>query len=65
MSFVTGLKNYQNITPADFLIVADYKEFSADTAAKCYVYLRRQPADIHRVKLSTQQVDYLIEEHLP
>lgn len=65
VSFVTGMKNYQGIQPGDFLIVADYKEFSADTAAKCYVYLRRQPADIHRVKLSTQQVDYLIEEHLP
>ena len=64
-SFVTGMKNYQSMQPSDFLIVADYLEFSADTAAKCNVYLRRQPAGIQRVRLNATQVDYLIEEQQP
>ena len=65
VSFVTGMKNYQAIEPNDFLIVADYEEFSGDTASKCNIYLRKQPADIQRVRLATEQVDYLIEETQP
>jgi hypothetical protein len=63
VSFVTGLKNYQNITPADFLIVADYKELSRDSNNLCNVYLRKQPLDIRRVELQQEQVEFLIEEH--
>ena len=60
--FVAGMKNYHNLTPADFLIVADYNELKDDTSAKCNVYLRQHPDGIQRVRLETEQVDYLIEE---
>ncbi len=63
VSFVTGMKNYQTLQPSDFLIVADYNELTADTTARCNVYLRQQPDGIQRVKMATEQVDYLIEEH--
>lgn len=63
VSFVTGMKNYQSISASDFLIVADYKEFSLTPEARCNVYLRRQPLGIQRVRLGQEQVDYLIEEH--
>lgn len=65
VSFVTGMKNYQTIQPSDFLIVADYHEFSISSSSKCNVYLRQQPASIQRVKLEANQVDYLIEESEP
>ena len=62
VSFVTGVKNYQSISAADFLIVADYNELSADSTTQCNVYLRRQPSGIQRVRLEADRVDYLIEE---
>ncbi len=65
VSFVTGMKNYQTMTPSDFLIVADYNELKADSTAKCNIYLRRQPEGVQRVRLETDQVDYLIEEQQP
>ena len=65
VSFVTGMKNYQTMTSNDFLIVADYNELKTDSAAKCNIYLRRQPEGIQRIKMETNQVDYLIEEAQP
>ncbi|MCR4602186.1 MAG: YbbR-like domain-containing protein [Prevotella sp.] len=65
VSFVTGMKNYQHMSPNDFLIVADYNELNADTSAQCNVYLRLQPTNIQRVRLATDKVDYLIEELQP
>lgn len=64
VSFVTGMKNYQNMSASDFLIIADYNEIETAPSSLCNVYLRRQPEGIQRVKLEKQQVDYLIEEHL-
>ena len=61
VSFVTGMKSYQHMTAADFLIVADYNELGNDSSAQCNVYLRQQPADIQRVRLERNKVDYLIE----
>ena len=63
VSFVTGMKNYQTMTAADFLIVADYNEIASDSSTQCNVYLRKQPDGIQRVEMEMQQVDYLIEEH--
>ena len=60
--FVTGMKRYQQLSPADFLVVADYEEFSRSQSPKCNIYLRRSPSNISRAKLDVQQVDYLIEE---
>ena len=62
VQFVTGMKQYQQLTPSDFLVVADYNEFSKSNSPKCNIYLRRSPVGISRVKLDLQQVDYLIEE---
>lgn len=65
VSFTTGMKNYQHISASDFLIVADYDEISASDGTQCNIYLRRQPDGIQRVRMATQHVDYLIEEHNP
>ncbi len=60
--FVTGMKRYQQLSANDFLVVADYDEFSKSQSPKCNISLRRLPSNISRVKLDVQQVDYLIEE---
>lgn len=58
---VTGMKNSRMMTAEDFEIVADYNQFSTDSAAQCDVFIRRQPASIKRIQIERQQVDYLIE----
>jgi hypothetical protein len=65
VNFTTGMKNYQHISAKDFLIVADYNELSTAMGTQCNIYLRRQPDGIQRVRMATQRVDYLIEEHEP
>lgn len=60
--FVTGMKNYRKITPQDFLVVADYNEFSKDPSGKCAITLRQKPEGITRASLANTKVDYLIEE---
>ena len=65
VKFVTGMKNYQTLTPKDFLVIADYNEIVKNQSPKCNIYLRRQPEGIMRARLETQQVDYLIEERQP
>ena len=60
VKFVTGMKTYQMLTPADFTVIADYNEFK--DRPKCTIYLKKSPKDVSRAALETQQVDYLIEE---
>ncbi|MCR5680219.1 MAG: YbbR-like domain-containing protein [Prevotella sp.] len=61
VTFVTGMKNYQDIKPADFQVVADYDEFSTDPSTSCNIYLRKKPDGIHRVRLDRTQVDFLLD----
>jgi len=63
VSFVAGMKNYQTMSPNDFLVVADYNEFAHDGSSTCTLYLRQQPEGLQRVKLENTEVEYLIEEH--
>lgn len=60
--FVTGVSVYRNLKPEDFIVVADYKELSAQPTDKCHIYLKKTPPGISRARLETSEVDYLIEE---
>ena len=60
--FVAGASVYKNLTYEDFTVVADYKEMKASPSEKCRIYLKKAPPGISRARLSTDAVDYLIEE---
>lgn len=62
VSFVAGVKRIKTLSPEDFTVVADYNQLSADSSSKCSIYLKEWPSDVQRVKLSTDHVDYLIDE---
>jgi hypothetical protein len=62
VSFVTGLSRYRNMKPTDFEVVADYNEIQAKPSSKCHIMLTGMPDGITRAQLSTEYVDYLIEE---
>ena len=60
--FVAGASVYKNLSYEDFTVVADYKEMKANPSEKCRIYLKKAPPGISRARLSTDAVDYLIEE---
>jgi len=64
INFVTGVSNYRNLKPEDFTVVADYNEMKSKPTEKCRLYLKKTPPGISRARLSTDEVDYLIEEQI-
>lgn len=62
VKFVAGVKTYQQLSPSDFVIVADYKEIEASHAPKCNIYLQQTPSGISQATLNLTQLDYLIED---
>ena len=60
--FASGMKKYQQLSPQDFKVVADYEEFSQSPSTKCRIALVNMPDGISKVRLENTQVDYLIEE---
>lgn len=65
ITFVTGVSNFKNISPQDFVVVADYNELRKHPSEKCNLYLRQVPTGISRATLTINQADYLIEEDTP
>lgn len=64
VDFVTGVSVYRNLKPEDFTVVADYNELKSKPSEKCRIYLKKTPSGISRAHLSTDEVDYLIEEQV-
>ena len=62
VNFVTGVSQFKNLRPDQFLVVADYKEIMTKPSEKCNIYLKTVPHGISRATIDVKQVDYLIEE---
>ncbi|MBQ8712500.1 MAG: YbbR-like domain-containing protein [Prevotella sp.] len=62
VSFVTGVSQYRNLRPEQFVVVADYQEIITRPSEKCNIYLKAVPQGISRATLEMTQVDYLIED---
>lgn len=62
VNFVTGVSQFRNLRPDQFIVIADYKEIVANPSDKCNIYLKAVPQGISRATLDIKQVDYLIEE---
>ena len=61
LSFMTGLSNFGVISPDDFLVNVRYQDI-LDKKEKLSLSITRQPANIQRLSLSVNQVEYLIEK---
>lgn len=62
VKFVTGVSQFRNLNPQDFVVVVDYLEIAQRPSDKCNVYLKSVPNSISRASIDIKQVDYLIEE---
>jgi len=61
-TFVTGMRTYKSLSKNDFVVAADYQEFSKTPSTKCAVRLMKAPQGISRISITPSNVDYLIEE---
>jgi len=62
VNFVTGVNVFRSLKASDFRVVADYKKLQSNPSEKCHIYLASSPPGISKVRLETEEVDYLIEE---
>lgn len=61
VTFLVSATLYDEITENDFLLVVDYKEAQAD-AKRCKLYVRQQPKNIRHLRISLENVEYIIEQ---
>lgn len=63
VTFVAGAKTMKDINASDFVVVVDYDDLMKEHSDKCTLQLVRAPHEVHNVRLSQTQIDYLIEEN--
>ena len=59
--FQVSMSLYRRIHPDDFSVVVDYKELQANDSTKCRLRVAESPAGASHVRLSTEEVEYVIE----
>ena len=61
VSFLVGLSEYENVTPADFKTLVDYQQADYDSET-LDISVEEQPPFIQMLRIMPQEVDFLIEE---
>ena len=62
VTFQVGMKEFRNVTEADFKLVLDANDLTDPTANTCAVRIVEQPAAAFRLRLSQSEVEFLIEK---
>ena len=62
VTFQVGMKEFRNVTEADFKLVLDANDLTDATANTCAVRIVEQPAAAFRLRLSQSEVEFLIEK---
>ncbi len=63
--FQVSMTRYRDITPDDFLIAADYNTLPSDGDTKCRLHIKSQPPGVYHVRLSANEVEYILENRNP
>lgn len=61
VTFLVSATLFNEITADNFLIVADYNDTKSNSR-RCKLYVRQQPENIRHLRLSPENVEYVIEE---
>lgn len=61
VTFQVGMSLYRTVDAGDFTVVADYNALSPDGGNKCRLMLKKQPVGVSAVRLSADEVEYVIE----
>ena len=64
VTFQIGLSQFKNVTADDFVVVVDYKKLHESTGDKCKPILVQSPSIVNHVRLSPQEIEYIIEQKI-
>jgi hypothetical protein len=53
---------YDNVSESDFTVVVDYNDILNNSSDKVGLRMYFQPADVERVRINPQTVEYLVED---
>lgn len=62
VTFQVGMARYRQITSESFVLVVNYEELLAAKDNKCHLALKTIPDGVSHVRISPQDVEYVIEE---
>lgn len=62
VTFQVGMGMYRSITQNNFVIVVNYEDLLKDKNNKCRLSLKSVPTGVSHVRISPQEVEYIIEE---
>ena len=62
VTFQIGLSRFKSVTADDFEVVVDYNDLFDGNDEKCQPKLVRVPSEVHHIRISPQDVDYIIEQ---
>lgn len=57
-----AMSQYRNVTPEQFRLVVDYNALPKDGSKKCSLVLKSSPLSAKNVRLSQQEVEYVVEK---
>lgn len=62
VSFQVGMGLYRNITSENFVLVVNYEDLLKNKSSRCRLSLKTIPPGVSHVKITPQEVEYVIEE---
>lgn len=62
VTFQVGMGQYRSVTKDNFVLVVNYEDLLRNTTNKCHLSLKTVPLGVSHVRISPQDVEYIIEE---
>lgn len=62
VTFQVGMGQYRNVTADNFVLVVNYEDLLRNATNKCHLSLKTVPTGVSHVRLSPEDVEYVIEE---
>lgn len=62
VTFQVGMGSYRKITADNFVLVVNYEDLIKSNSNTCHLSLKTLPAGVTHVKITPQDVEYVIEE---
>lgn len=62
VTFQVGMGLYRSITKDNFVLVVNYEDLLKNNTNRCHLSLKTVPAGVTHVRISPQDVEYIIEE---
>ena len=62
VTFQVGMGQYRNITSENFVLVVNYEDLLKNKTNLCHLSLKTIPTGVSHVRISPQDVEYIIEE---